>query len=366
MIPALLKNSETQGTLRFTLKGVDVSVANSLRRMMIADIPSFVIRTSPYEESLVDIKTNTSRLNNEIIKQRLSCIPVHITDKDFPVEDYLFELKKENNTQSPMLVTTEDITVQNIASGTVLPMSEIRNIFPADPMTGDFISIVRLRPKLQEGVPGEGIHLTFKLSIGTGKQDGSFTADCTSTYSYTPDEARISSTWKALSAELKASGLSEDAIRTKFNDWSSIDARRLTIPDSFDFIVESVGVYENVFLVQESCRIASAACDNFEKAVNTGSLPISKSPTTIPNCYDVQMDNMDYTFGKVIENIIFRKYYDSGALTFCAFKKFHPHDSYGVLRLAFATDVDVENLKQYLIAASSQVKEIYAAISVLF
>lgn len=366
MKPSLSKTETKNGTLTFTLRGVDVSVANSIRRTMIADVESFVIRTSPYEENQVSFRTNSTRLNNEIIKQRLSCVPVHITDKSFPTSDFEFEIKKENTSHSPVIVTTEDIRVKNIAADTYLPEQEVRAIFPPDPLTGDFISIVRLRPKLQETVPGESLHLTFKLSRGSGKQDGSFTAVCTSSYSFTQDDALVASTWKALSGELKSSGLDENAIRTRYNDWRSIDAKRLTVPNSFDFKVESVGVYGNADLVKEACRIAEESCNSFEKTINTGSLVVGKSPTTIDNSFDIVLGNLDYTFGKVIESILFSKYYESGVLTFCAFKKFHPHDQSGVLRLAFANATEVENVKQYLLSATAEMKDVYAQTRALF
>ena len=52
-----------------------------VRRIIIAGIPTIVIRTMPHENNDVDIEINTTRLNNEILKQRISCIPIHIGDE---------------------------------------------------------------------------------------------------------------------------------------------------------------------------------------------------------------------------------------------------------------------------------------------
>ena len=60
----------------FTLSGVNVSLANAVRRTILSDVPLVVFRTTPNEKNKCNIITNTSRLNNEIIKQRLSCIPI--------------------------------------------------------------------------------------------------------------------------------------------------------------------------------------------------------------------------------------------------------------------------------------------------
>ena len=40
----------------------------------------------------VDIEINTTRLNNEILKQRISCIPIHIADEIPPEELKEYEI----------------------------------------------------------------------------------------------------------------------------------------------------------------------------------------------------------------------------------------------------------------------------------
>ena len=81
------------GTLKFTVSGINVSLANAVRRTMLSDIPTYCFRTLPHAENRVNITTNTTRLNNEILKQRMGCIPIHLKANDpdfanFNVEDY--------------------------------------------------------------------------------------------------------------------------------------------------------------------------------------------------------------------------------------------------------------------------------------
>ena len=77
-----LNSRHNDEMLLFTLSGVNVSLANAIRRTILSDIPLVVFRTTPYEQNKANIIANTSRLNNEILKQRLSCIPIHIKDID--------------------------------------------------------------------------------------------------------------------------------------------------------------------------------------------------------------------------------------------------------------------------------------------
>ena len=120
----------------FTLTGVNVSLANALRRTIISDIPLVIFRTSPNEQNKCTIHVNTSRLNNEIIKQRLSCIPIHIKDiVEFPLKNYILELNVENTTDTVMIVTSENFVIKDLITGKNLPNDKIREIFPSDDTT---------------------------------------------------------------------------------------------------------------------------------------------------------------------------------------------------------------------------------------
>ena len=84
MEPVISKISDESPLLKFTLSGVNVSIANAIRRIILSEIPCIVFRTSPYEKNDAKIEINTTRMNNELIKQRLTCIPIHFSDVYFP------------------------------------------------------------------------------------------------------------------------------------------------------------------------------------------------------------------------------------------------------------------------------------------
>ena len=117
MNPVISKISN-DGIFKFTLSGVNVSLANALRRIILNDIHTVVFRTETYEDNNCTISVNTGRLHNEILKQRLSCIPIHSTKPDELPGKYILEIDETNNTDYIMFVTTEHFKIRNKESAT--------------------------------------------------------------------------------------------------------------------------------------------------------------------------------------------------------------------------------------------------------
>ena len=71
---------EDDNVLSFNIKNIDVCIVNALRRTILSKIDIVVFNTSENNDS-VHFKENTTILNNEILKQRLGCIPVYLREK---------------------------------------------------------------------------------------------------------------------------------------------------------------------------------------------------------------------------------------------------------------------------------------------
>ena len=63
---------EEHDMLNFNVSNTNVSIVNGLRRTIISDIETAVIDT---DDNSINIEHNTTMFNNEILKQRLGCIP---------------------------------------------------------------------------------------------------------------------------------------------------------------------------------------------------------------------------------------------------------------------------------------------------
>ena len=358
------KNKLLNDSLHFRLSGVNVSLANSIRRTILSDIEILVFRTTPYEKNKANIIANTSRLNNEIIKQRLSCIPVHIKDiDDFPFKNLQMEVKVENITDTIIFVTTEDFVIRDLVSGKIIPKDKTREIFPPDDFTGQFIDFVRLRPKISDELPGEKLHLTCEFSIGTAKEDGTFNVVSTCSYGFTLDEDKIDTEAVKLAQKFKDDGMKQEDVEFEVKNWKLLDALRIVKQDSYDFNIQTIGIYENVELLQKACEILIEKMNKIDGLIETDDIKINDSLNTMENCYDIILENEDYTIGKVLEFMLYKTYFEElKEMTYCGFKKMHPHDNYSIIRVAYTNSVNKNTVKQNLKSCITAVIQVYQRI----
>jgi DNA-directed RNA polymerase subunit L len=335
--------------LSFTLSGVNVSIANAIRRTILSDINTVVFRTTPNEKNKANIIANTSRLNNEVIKQRLSCIPIHIKDYDeFPFKNYIMEVNIENNTDTIMFVTTQHFKIRDLVTGKFLDETKTREIFPANDYTGCFIDFVRLRPKISEEIPGEKIHLTCEFEIGNAKEDGMFNVASTCSYGFSIDDVVQEAELQRKRQTWKDEGKSKEEIDFESQNWKLLDGLRITKKDSFDFTIDTVGIFTNNELIDSACKILMHSFNDLNNLIEKDELKIVKSQNTMSNCFDIVLENEDYTIGKVLEYFLYTKYYETNMLTFCGFKKMHPHDTYSIIRVAYSEAVELTTVKGHL------------------
>ena len=331
--------------LKFTLNKVDVSVANSLRRVILSEIPVFVLDSLDKEdinEENIKIHENTSILNNEIIKQRLSCIPVNITDfEEYEVNNYIVECNITNDTNEKMIVTTEDFKIKNKVSGEYLPNNIVKTIFKKDVLTNEYIDLVYLQPTFNEN-KGEKIHFECGFKISKAKENGSYNVVSTCVYSFTRDEERIQEAWKQIEDKL---GDSREDREIAYNDFMNLDANRITIPNSFDFIIQSIGIYNNHDLVKLGCEIMIDKYKNFISYIETNDDAIKENLEQSEDSYLIKVENEDYTFGKVLENIIYINYFvEEKKMSYISMKKYHPHDTHCFILFSYINKTTRENI----------------------
>ena len=353
--PVITEKREENNRLRFHISDINVSLVNGLRRTILADIPVFVFKTTPHEENQADIQVNTTRFNNEIIKQRLSCVPIHIDDLTIPYENLEVEIHKKNDGTDIIFVTTEDFKIKDIQTEKYLEQEQVKKIFPpfiTPDKTEHYIDFIRLRPKLGEAISGEEIKINAKISIGDAKEHGMYNVVSTCTYSNHFDEETANSAWEDIKREKQQENSNIDSTeleRLKQN-WMLLEGKRYYVKDTFDFMIETVGIYKNNKLIKKACQIIKYQLEKIGAGEN---ITITKSDNTMDNSHHIILKNKDYTIGKILEYGLYNKYYEDVAqgnevISYVSFFKKHPHDDDGILKVSFTEEKTTEVINGYL------------------
>jgi DNA-directed RNA polymerase II subunit RPB3 len=168
-------------SILFLLKDCDFSLANALRRIILAEIPTMAI-------DLVEIKENTSVINDEFLAHRLGLVPLtsqrvgeykYATDCDCPgtrCKNCSVELKLTVKcTSTTQEVTSDDLIVSstNGGDGSVRPIN-IEGIDGHNPI---------LLAKLRQG---QEIDLIAIARKGVGKEHAKWSPACAVTYKNEP------------------------------------------------------------------------------------------------------------------------------------------------------------------------------------
>lgn len=343
---------EKNNILTFTISNLDVCYANSIRRVILSNIPCVVFKPS-YEDNKLDIIKNTSRFNNEIIKQRLGCIPIFMNafDNELNIDDYIIELDVTNTTNNIIYVTSKDFKIKNVKNDKYLSEDVMYKIFPPDTITGDYIDIIRLRPLLGEKT-GESIKLIAKLCIDKAINDGMYNVVSTCSYGNTVDPIAADQEWKDREQNLKS--YSNKEIQKIKKDYYALNAKRFYKKKSFDFIIETLGIYNNFEIVKYACSILIDKLLKFDDKFKLGDDNIKESEILSENSYDLILENEDYTIGKIIEYNLYKKYFDKEIITYIGFLKKHPHDNFSIIRVVFK---DIINNQEIINLVSESIND---------
>lgn len=344
-LPNIKNSDENDGILTFTINNCNVSVANALRRTLLSDIDTVVINN-------VEIYKNTTKLNNEILKHRLSCMPVHIKDLT-SIDDLTLEMNETNNTDALLYITTRNLKIKNKQTDTYLTDKVCKEIFPANEITKCYPLFCRLKPKLTNEKPGEVIQLSASLGVSNAKEDGMFNVVSTCAYRNSPDIVVQNDEWQKIEDSMSEKEMDSSAIQYEKENWFTLKAKRYFIENSFDFKIETVGVFTNLELIHLGCdKIISSLNDIIQKC-DSDKIEFQKNKTTMNNCVDIILEDYGYTIGKLIEYVIHYEYYlYDKQLSYVGFIKKHPHDSFSIIRLAFInsqnfTDTNIYSLIKF-------------------
>ena len=287
--------------MEFDMVGIDASIANAFRRILIADVPSMAIEK-------VFVFNNTSIVQDEVLAHRLGLIPIFADPRcfNFPPETneedttkrnlsdkeqleanpdihLVFELKVKctKNPKAPtdavdpdMLYLDNKVTTKHmkwIPIGNQVAQFGAGGIRPVF----DDILIAKLRP-------GQELDLTMHCVKGVGCDHAKFSPVATASYRLLPDITLLQPITEDLAERLvkcfskgviriyKENGIKkarvanarkDTGMREIFRDETLKKMVKLEkIRDHFIFSVESTGALPPEVLVEEAIKILLAKC----------------------------------------------------------------------------------------------------------
>ena len=351
MNPIINNIKTSDGKLSFDITNVNVSFVNGIRRILLSEIKTPVFKTFPYHESNCNIISNTSRFNNEILKQRLSCIPIHINDETINVNNLIVKLKMQNTGSNILYVTTEHFKIFDEATNNFLSPEITQQIFPKNKITNDYILFLKLQPPfiMNSSVKtnGEEIHLEARISMDNSKTNSMFNVVSLATFGNIkqPKEILMGHYEKYKNNLLKTESYNDDELELLERDWYALNSQKYYIPDSFHFQVKTIGVFENKHLIHKAVNILITKFKDMLEQTEILLYEVVKNETFAEHSFNIILKNEDYTIGKIIEFLIFNKFVEHDKkCNFVSFKKAHPHDIDSIIILSYIESIDIPDI----------------------
>jgi DNA-directed RNA polymerase subunit L len=337
------------GLLQATFRAapMHVTVANTIRRQVLAAVETVGFKTEPPELSDVKIDANTTPLVNEMLMHRIGMIPLCVKDvKDFRPEEYEFSINVENVGKTSVEVSASDIVITRRYNDKVevIPTKEF---FPPDPITGGTQLITVLRAKYNLDSQPERLSLKATASIGTGRQNMRYSPVSQCSYEYTPDndpskQNALLIDWLALSKKVPdPSVISKERLDELTREFRCLEIQRCYLknekgePYDFLFHLESVGVLsipEIISRALQSCEDLVSPFVDFDKQfpLKENGLPLvtsNKSVRRMEDSYDFVFENQEHTLGNLLQTFLVERHVDGKEqprLKYVGYKVPHP------------------------------------------
>ena len=322
-------------------QGLNKSIINSIRRVLLSSIPSVAFRTEMKNTDLKMVK-NTSPLHNEYIIHRISMIPLYINPEKYK-RNLLFKLKvKEDPGKSVTKVTSQDFKIYPLKEGyennddeidlnkfseVEIPEDEKIKIFR--PFKGKyFCDITELKESKSD--THHEIELYGVPRVSYAYEDAKWQAVSMATYSFKRDKEQFN---KILNEKIKIENISEEE---KYDFGKSLfisESERYFHRDKscepywYEFKIDSVHHFNSKELFIKANELLIQQLELFKNDLKNISnkedsrMSIEKIEE---NIYTLFVYGSDDTIGNIIQYDISKNIDEDSDLIVCGYKKVHP------------------------------------------
>lgn len=367
----------------FRVAPIHVTVANTIRRQILAAVPTVGFKTEPPESSDVFISANTTPLVNEMLIHRIGMIPIAVTDPEsFNPEDYEFRLNIENVSKGLVNVTASDFVVVKTATPDQPESTmDTKQFFPPDPITGETPLITVLRPRYNMDSPAEKLLIRAKASVGTGRDNMRYSSVAQCSYEYTLDQdtSRQNSrftTWLATSKKVPdAAAIVPERLQELRREFDCLEIQRCYLqnekgePYDFVFHIESVGVFSVPTIIERGL----AACEDLVTpytsldAALTDNISVGTPANRMAQddsgaVFDFTFRKEEHTLGNLLQTFLVERHIEGTELPrlkYAGYRVPHPLKQEMVLTIC-PVEGDVMNVRRALANVCKYLKTYFA------
>jgi DNA-directed RNA polymerase subunit L len=377
--------SNRNNVLECEIHDIPLCIVNSLRRVILSEIPNVCMHFDHEHEEENDIKilVNTTPMNNEIIGRRMALIPICVHPNDLEdIERYKFTLAVQNQTPEIIDVTTKDINVYDEKEDRPLTEEERDRMFPPSPITGDYILIAKLLPNRFNIEQGDTLAIEGHASVGTAMMNASYSPVSCATYFNIIDEEAATA---ALKSQLDAlpqpvSDKQRRDIRRRFKTsdiYRSFVKNKYDEPSAFQFKVESECAMSPEYIVFKGLKII---CDKLDKIREDLEFDVDQDePRTVDTLfvkddnetpegtmYQLLLHGETETTSNLIDSLLYKRYYQTvkpaeRVLLYTGNYCPHPLEKLVVIRMLLRFEDPVE-AKRWMVTALQEMREDIGAL----
>jgi DNA-directed RNA polymerase subunit L/DNA-directed RNA polymerase alpha subunit len=329
------------GKIRFRLTPTKFPYANTLRRVILAEVESVGFRADILNDgstSDVKITKNTTPISNEMLAHRIGLLPVSVsTPLNWRASDYEFRLAVKNESANLQYITASDIEVFNITGDEPVKVPNTQFFVP-DPISRATPLIAVLKGKIGQQEPEE-IAFTARATIGIGRENARFIPVSQCSYKYTLDEdtekqKQYFIKWLQDYKKVEFSQIKDDEPRRQAfeREFKTMEISRCYLQDSdgepvsFDFEIETVGPLSPLYCVARALDVLQ------EKLVKYASIDSGSLPTNVrvrPSAkkmkgFDFVFEGEDHTLGNLLQSWMEATQVDTGLITYVGYAIPHP------------------------------------------
>lgn len=351
--------------LSMTINNVDVSIINSVRRIILSEIPNVAFHFDPndLEHNDITINKNTCALHNEFLAHRVSLVPLCFNENEiasFDASQYKFVLRKQNTTYDTIEVTTKDFEVYD-GNGQKYPETFKERILPKNPITKEYILLTKLKPNLHDEISpprGEVVELECIPSINNAMKHSRWSPVSCCSYGNAIDrdlaDKKFEEALRKRESEVGRSLKKEEReqLLKRFNTldvYRCFKKNKYDEADTFDFKLESECAMRCSYLFFKGCKILIDKLEQFSANLmdkESNAVRINKLPG-VPNFYQVEVRKESFTLLNVLQtqiyNICMREMpANQNILEYIGYYQPHPLDEVMVLKMKFKADEDTD------------------------